>query len=319
MQGDGGQGVVPGIPGIEGLAGALGAGVGNLDVPEDPGPSQKKKKRRKGETADDAETDGGHSPEDLAGEIARRKPQAPMASALELSGDPDDKKKKKKTKKEEVETSDSSYSSEDSVFRLAALPRGVERLRRIQGKLASLTLLRLQEVLLRAQGGGPAQQRSRVPGVARAYLRQIYFAQRGVDQLGPGNTKELLTMATAVDYICQNDSLRALDVLLQRLKALEVAQSQGNWSQAAELELVMTHDQTAIFRQELKAAQQEVKADLDLQKDPQRRSWKPQRWYAAGDAGETAKEDMDKPPDNTLKGPRKGKGRGKKGKGKWRR
>ena len=192
IQGDGGQGVVPGIPGIEGLAGALGAGVGNLDVPEDPGPSRRR--RRKGETVEDAETDGGHSPEDLAGEIARRKPQAPMASALELSGDPDDKKKKKKKKKkEEPETSDSSYSSEDSVFRLAALPRGVERLRRIHqrkpGKLASLTLLRLQELLLRAQGGGPAQQSSRVPGVARAYLHQIYFAQHGVDQLGPRNSR----------------------------------------------------------------------------------------------------------------------------------
>ena len=104
-------------------------------------------------------------------------------------------------------------------------------------------------------------------------------------------------------------------MLLQRLKALEVAQSQGNWSQAAELELVMTHDQTAVFRQELKAAQQEVKADLELQKDPRRRSWRPQRWFAAADAGETVKEDLDKPPENAPKRPRKGKGKGKKGRG----
>ena len=178
-------------------------------------------------------------------------------------------------------------------------------------------LLRLQKLLMRARGGGPAEPSSQVPAVARAYLRQIYFAQHGVDQLGPRNTQEMLTLATAVDYICQNDSLRALDVLLQRLKALEVSQAQGNWSHAAEL---MTHDQTAVFRQELKAAQQEVKTDLELQKDPRRRTWRPQRWYEGGDGGETPREDKDKPPDNAPKGPRKGKGKGKRGKGgKWRR
>ena len=296
--GDGGPRVDTGLPGIEGLANALGAGVGGDDIVEEAGPVRKKK-RRKGDGGDEAETDGGHSPEDLAGEIAKRKPLPPMSSALELIGHSDDKKKKKKKKRDGGNSDSSSDSSEDSVFHLAALPRGVERLRRIHqqkpGKLASLTLLRLQELLMRAQGGGPAQPSSQVPAVARAYLRQIYFAQHGVDQLGPRNTKEMLTLATAVDYICQNDSLRALDVLLQRLKALEVSQAQGNWTQAAELELVMTHDQTAVFRQELKAAQQEVKADLELQKDPRRRTWRPQRWYEGGEGGE--KEDKDKPPD----------------------
>ena len=75
-----------------------------------------------------------------------------------------------------------------------------------------------------------------------------------------------------------------------------------------------------MFRQELKAAQQEVKADLDLQKDPRRRPWRPQRWYEAADVGESTKEDdKDKPPENAPKGARKGRGKGKKGKGKWRR
>ena len=73
-----------GLAGIEGLAATLGAGVGNLDGSEDAGPS-KKKKRRKEDGGEDAETDGGHSPEDLAAEILKRKPQAPVASALELT------------------------------------------------------------------------------------------------------------------------------------------------------------------------------------------------------------------------------------------
>ena len=109
--------------------------------------------------------------------------------------------------------------------------------------------------------------------------------------------------------LAQNDGLRALEVLIQRLKALEVAQLQGHWSQASQLELVMTREQTSVFRQELKAAQAKVKADWDLQREFRRTSWKPSHWYESTDKAEVSKEGTDAPPDNTPKG------HGKKGKG----
>ena len=40
---------------------------------------------------------------------------------------------------------------------------------------------------------------------------------------------------TAVDHLANNDPLRAMDVLLQRVKAINWAHKQGNWNQAARL------------------------------------------------------------------------------------
>ena len=109
----GGPRVDTGLLGIEGLAGALGAGVGGTEDLEEPAPSKKKKRRRE-DVAEDAETDGGHSPDNFAAEIAKRKPQAPVASALELTGGSGDKKKKKKKKKDdETDTSSSGDTSDE--------------------------------------------------------------------------------------------------------------------------------------------------------------------------------------------------------------
>ena len=57
-------------------------------------------------------------------------------------------------------------------FHSAAPPKRVERLRKVlrdhPGRLASLTLLRLQELLQRALGGGSAIEQNKLPAVARA-------------------------------------------------------------------------------------------------------------------------------------------------------
>lgn len=79
--------------------------------------------------------------------------------------------------------------------------------------------------------------------------------------LGLRNLRELRTLAAMVDLMASNDTLRALDIALQRMKAIEVFVAQGNWTQATMLELVPAEgEQRAWFRQELKAAQQEAKA-----------------------------------------------------------
>ena len=314
--------VKTGMPGIEGLAAALGGATAALDgtVPE---PLLKKPRKEEGHSKSSRCTR-----EELNEEIAARAPRPPQNSALELMSAKGHEKKKKKSKKSKKDdkserSSSSSSGSDGSVFRMAALPKGVERLRRVHqdhpGRLASLTLLRLQELLQRAQGGGSAVEQNKLPAVARAYLHQIYFQAHGREALGLRNVKEMITLATAIDLICGNDGLRALDVLVQRLKALEVAQSQGGWTQASQLELIMTTDQTAVFRQELRAAQQEVKADWELQRDPRRRPWSGhQGWTDVGSGADANKDSGDKPPENSPKpGKGKGKGKGKKGKRRW--
>ncbi|CAE8583370.1 unnamed protein product, partial [Polarella glacialis] len=205
--------------------------------------------------------------EDLEKVLKIRVPRGRVESALQL---PREKKQKKRRKKER----DSSSSDSDGPdFRIASLPEGVERLLQIHerkpGALANYTLQRYQEILDRSTGG-----------------------QR--------NAREMRTLMTIVDLICQNDGLRALDVALQRQKSLELQFLQGNWEQGQQLELVPLDEDRSYFKQELKAAQQEVRSTFRLAQQPwkveqqQWRSRRPrgERWPARGGAAEAAHEEV---------------------------
>ena len=314
--GDGGRGsradgeVEVGEAGIAGLARALGTAGDRGDKRErqiDDDKEEKKKRKEKKAPVDARE-------EGLRAVLNKRKAPLPTGGALKLKGDDLKKKKKKKrkrdsekkrkSKKEEAskgssEESDSgddetSSSSSGSLFQLAALPQGVDRLHRLHqekpGALADLTLRRFQELLNRSIGGGTAETEQEMPPVARAYLSQIYMVRHPEAAIGLRNLRELRTLATLVDLMAMNDSLRALDVAVQRMKSIELFIAQGQWSQANLLELIVPEEeQRAWFRQELKAAQQEHKSDLRLQRDqwPKRRA----AWYPSpGGGGEHGQE-----------------------------
>ena len=284
--------------------------------------------------------------QDLKRVISEREVKNPMGSALKMKSESlhKDKKKKGKSSKEkkkkkkrkdkdddgmsissEGEASESSSSSEESVFRLAALPEGVDRLHRIHqerpGTLADMTLRRFQELLSRSIGGGAATEEMHLPAVARAYLNQIFLVKNSEAAIGLRNLRELRTLMTLIDLMASNDTLRALDIAIQRVKAIELFIAQGQWSQANLLELILPEDeQRAWFRQELKAAQQEHKSELRMQQDqwPRRRTaWSPSfPTPSSGDKKENeTKEDL--PPGNGGGKGKKGKGKGKKGKSKW--
>ena len=313
-----------GMPGIAGLAAALG-GPDPAHVSHAPGPGNESREGRKRKGAD---SDKKGFCEALLNEIGNRHAPGPRLSALELSsGSGAAHRKKRKTKKRKSGTdSSSSDCSSESPFQLAALPKGVDRLHRMHqrtpGRLGSLTLQRCQELLLRSQGGGAAAEGTYLPAVARAYLNQIFLKEHSSQTIGLRNLKEMTTITTVIDYIASNDPLRALDVLVQRMKALEIAHLQGNWNQATHLELVKVCDTTSYFREELKAAQQELKSDWSLQRGPrQPGNWWRNQWVerpeVAVDPASAKEGGQDKPPENTpVKGgrPLKGKGKGKKGK-----
>jgi hypothetical protein len=333
--------VKEGEEGITGLARALGERVKESSR-ERGAEEEKPKKKCPRKEGDDKE-------EGLRAVISQRNAPLATGSALKMKGPSDKSKKRKrrdkrsgdrkerrkrrrdKEKNVDDETSEvstpSTDSSEESLFQLAALPQGVDRLHRLHqerpGALANLTLQRFKELLERATGRGAAAEEVELPAVARAYLSQIYLARNPEGSLGLRNLRELRTLATMVDMVASNDPLRALDVALQRMKSIELFVSQGNWSQANLLELVMPEDeQRAWFRQELKAAQQEQKSELRLLHDqyPRRRTpWHPP--VAQGGAGEKKDgEGKDETPPTNSGGAgrgRKGKGKGKKGKLRW--
>jgi hypothetical protein len=351
--------VVTGQPGIEGLARALGSGQGADKRPADretesPAKKERKKKKRdkiaeearKRSESEEETKDQPHCKQkrterkekraeegdSLREELTNKAPPEPRLSALDLPQKKKKKKEDKKKKKSRSSSSDSirprspsSSSSSGLLFHSAALPRGMERLRRLHqkhpGSLASVTLLRMQELVHRAQGRGAAEiNAEKLPPVAMSYVAGVFLVQNPPAQVGVRNLRELKTVATVIDMLCQNDAPRALDVLVQRLKALELAHKQQGWAQASQLELVLDDDLTAVFRPELKAAQSEVKEEMKIQRGPfrpqrQQTTWTPTWTPKTGDTdakGEDAEKDL--PPNNQPKGGgKKGKGKGKKG------
>ncbi|CAE8717690.1 unnamed protein product, partial [Polarella glacialis] len=302
--------VQPGAAVFQGLAAALG---GAVPWPLGAGPA--------------LGMGAGTMPEDLEKVLKIRVPRGRVESALQL---PREKKQKKRRKKER----DSSSSDSDGPdFRIASLPEGVERLLQIHeqkpGALANYTLQRYREILDRSTGGeANMSSQATLPAVARAYLTRVYFQSHHPQLLGQRNAREMRTLMTIVDLIFQNDGLRALDVALQRQKSLELQFLQGNWEQGQQLELVPLDEDHSYFKQELKAAQQEVRSTFRLAQQPwkvEQQQWRSRRprgewWPARGGAAEAAHEEVAAgeaeaaPLNGNAGGEGRGLGRGGKGK-----
>ena len=336
-----------GRAGIEGLAQALGAGeplrpadargdeTSRSSEEEQKHKKKKEKKRKKARkrSAPDFAADEG----DLREAINQRAPKEPRLSALDLSslnkGGTKKKKKKNKSKdksEDDRRSSSPSTSSSGSLFHSAALPKGLERLRRVHqkypGKIASLSLLRMRELVAMTLGRGTAEESENpLPAVATPYLIQVLFSRYPAGEVPIRTMRELRTVAAVIDLVVSNDPLRALDVLVQRFKALELAHEQQSWAQASQLELILSDQTSAVFRQEVTAAQAEVKSNWQLEAGPQRsQRWRAhQPWVGSAQGSTSAQKEGspgqsdDKPPLNTAP-VNKGKGKGKKGRGKRR-
>eukprot|EP00435_Cladocopium_sp_Y103_P022795 s2181_g5.t1 len=210
--------VQSGQPGIAGLAQALGAGapagrqvegeeVGSATSEEEQ--KRKKKKERKDRRgkkrpAGDFVADEG----DLREAINKRAPKEPRLSPLDLTSLNKVEKKKKKRRKGKDKSDDddrrsgspSSSSSTGSLFPSAALPKGLERLRRVHqkypGKIASLTLLRMKELVAMTQGRGTAEESENpLPAVATPYLIQVLFSKYPAGEVPMRTMRELRTVA----------------------------------------------------------------------------------------------------------------------------
>eukprot|EP00438_Fugacium_kawagutii_P030645 Skav221851 [mRNA] locus=scaffold1175:37676:39176:+ [translate_table: standard] len=339
-----GAAVQPGAAGVTGLRAALeGAAAPPGDGP-DPSAVEPHPKRRRSADEKKVGKEAGvasdeEDSEDFAGVIQKRKPLKQSESALKLRRTKKKKKKVKKKKKNEKKkrkdgkddaegsTSDDSTdsSSDESVFRVAPLPEGIDRLKRTHlkkpGRLANLTLQRYQELLQRSTGRGADEEGTEVmPAVGRAYLQQVYFVKHPVNTLGIRTAREMRTVMLVVDYLARNMVSAALDVLLQRQKALELSVEQNSWQQANMLELVDMEEARSYFTQELKAAQSEVRSEQKLGKGfaqyRQSPGWRPYHQAESNPQGKDGKE-TDAAPLNEegKKGGKKGKkGRGR---GKW--
>ena len=70
------------------------------------------------------------------------------------------------------------------------------------------------------------------------YLMSVFHGAHSPERVGPRTSRELQTLAEALDALASGRLPRVGDVLMQRFKALEASVTEGGWSVARRLELL---------------------------------------------------------------------------------
>ncbi|CAK0901953.1 unnamed protein product [Prorocentrum cordatum] len=87
--------------------------------------------------------------------------------------------------------------------------------------------------------------------IALRYLLKVYLPQHPVKEIGVQTHRVFRTLAEAVDLLMQGKVAHACDLIVQRLRALQVATTDGSWAAARWLVLIPPRsDPTAICSEE---------------------------------------------------------------------
>ena len=71
-----------------------------------------------------------------------------------------------------------------------------------------------------------------------AYLNQVVLVNHPPARIGVRSHREMVTLAMTVDELLGGRIMHALDLLLQRFKAIEASFEEGGWQTARHLELI---------------------------------------------------------------------------------
>jgi hypothetical protein len=105
------------------------------------------------------------------------------------------------------------------------------------GKLTIRGLEHMMEFLETHLG---EEQGDQLRPIVLRYLLSVYIPNHPVKSIGEAAYRELRTLAESMDHILKGKSLCALDMLMQRFKAITVAIKDHSWRSARWLELIPT-------------------------------------------------------------------------------
>ena len=117
----------------------------------------------------------------------------------------------------------------------------------LPGRLTELSLQQMADFLGSHEGSAAVDATG---PIALRYLLTIYLPQHPVREIGVQTYRELRTLAEAVDLLMQGKAAHACDLIVQRLKALQVATTDGSWAAAKWLELIPPRDEPTAIRSE---------------------------------------------------------------------
>jgi hypothetical protein len=116
---------------------------------------------------------------------------------------------------------------------------------------------------------GLGQTEEVVKPVATTYLLTVFFVHHPPRELGLRTERELRTLMLCIDHLIRGDVGRCLDVLCQRVKALERSVIDQTWTTARWLELIPTSDSMLVSREEAREAIRENEAEARVRRPPQ--------------------------------------------------
>ena len=172
-----------------------------------------------------------------------------------------------KKKKDAVSDSDGSSEDSDSDFGGGSSLSGrFRKLTRVHekapGRLAQMGLRKMNEWVA-ARGGAEVDDGVALPPVAVNYLLTVWVPTRGEKKVNVGVFRRMWTLATAIDHLAKGRTLRALDILVQRMEAEEMAQEEAAWGNAQWLELLPRTEVSMTSEAERRLAGQEEKKERD--------------------------------------------------------
>ena len=131
------------------------------------------------------------------------------------------------------------------------------------GKLLRDMVSKIKEFMVGHQGGNQSK-RDQVAALFTPYLTSILLPSLS-EKPSLRNSRELLTIAQALDALVEGDLERVGDLLSSRFKALETATQEGNWNLARHYELIGDSKVTTASKEEREAAMREEARDLKYQ------------------------------------------------------
>ena len=171
--------------------------------------------------------------------------------------------KRKRTTHSGSQSSDE--SSEESDFH-----EGVSRRRQSETEVyrmwkrhpGQLTQRALKQMaVLLGDRGTPELQEADYAPIVTAFVNTVLFPKHSEKALPVRASREISTLALAMDCLLRGDALKSLDVMTQRLKALEQSALDDGWSVARWHELIPTGAALLTDRVETRAAQTSVRAE----------------------------------------------------------
>ena len=121
------------------------------------------------------------------------------------------------------------------------------------------------------------------------YLKYLRLTVLRRDMI-PGQRRELTTLAHVMDRLIQRNLLGAMDIVNQRIKALELVVNGSTWGVVQHLELVPQDSERIASNAEMQSAAREFKWESKIQREITGKGGRAWGWQYRDDKGKGGKK-----------------------------